>query len=225
VGIQKPTLEANAMNVSFTRILAAGGLLLLGACSQPTPVANPSVPSLDSPSASAPASAPSASDPATSAPEPPPATGEAPPPQPAAGPGECKAADLSLSIGQGDAAAGTAYRPVIFSNHSSRTCTMQGFPGISYVTGDDGHQVGPAAVRVGDKGPVLTLAPNDRAQAQVGFTQVRNFETGVCKPTDTRGLRIYPPHDTASMFLPLPGTGCAGNPPGQQLSVKTMEKL
>ncbi len=28
-----------------------------------------------------------------------------------------------------------------------------------------------------------------------------------------------------AMFLPLPGTGCAGNPPGQQLSVKTMEKI
>jgi hypothetical protein len=224
VGIQKMTPEANAMNVSITRVLAAGGLVLLAACSQTPPAANPSVPNITSPSASAPA--PSASDtPSASAPQPEPATGEAPPPQQAGGPGECKAADLSLSLGQGDAAAGTAYRPVIFSNHSSKTCTMQGFPGISYVTGDDGHQVGAAAVRVGNKGPVLTLAPNDRAQAQVGFTQVRNFETGVCKPTDTRGLRIYPPHDTASMFLPLPGTGCAGNPPGQQLSVKTVEKL
>ncbi|MEV4311338.1 DUF4232 domain-containing protein [Actinocrispum sp. NPDC049592] len=215
------------MNVPLTRILAAGSLVLLAACSQTTPNAGPSVPDIttSSPSASAPLPETPSDTPAQS-PTSEAAGAPAPPPQQATGGvGECKAADLSLSLGQGDAAAGTVYRPIIFSNKSGRTCTMQGFPGVSYVTGDDGHQVGPAAERVGAKGPVITLAPNGRAQAPVGFVQVRNFDTNVCRPTETRGLRIYPPHDTASMFLPLPGTGCAGNPPGQQLSVKTMEKI
>jgi hypothetical protein len=223
VGIQKMTLEANAM---ITRLLAAGSLVLLAACTgQPVPVANPSVPTIESPSATV---APPVSD--TVGSEVPGTPSEAPspqpsaPPQPVAGSGECKAADLSLSVGDSEGAAGTVYRSVVFTNKSGRTCTMQGFPGVSYVTGDDGHQVGEAAVRVGAKGPVITLAPGDKAKAPVGFVQVGNYDTAVCRPTPTRGLRIYPPHDTASMFLPLDGNGCAGNPPGQQLSVKTVER-
>jgi hypothetical protein len=149
--------------------------------------------------------------------------GEQSPPE-AATSGECKAGELKLSIGRGDAAAGTAYRPLRFTNAGQRTCTMQGFPGVSYVAGDDGHQVGPAAFREGTKGAVVSLAPGETAFATVGFTQVHNFDPNVCKPTPVRGLRVYPPHDTASMFLALEGTGCAGTPPGNQLIVRTVQK-
>jgi Protein of unknown function (DUF4232) len=224
VGIQNMTLEANAMNVPLTRILAASGLLLLAACTgQPAPVANPVVPSIESSSSATPP--PSASDTATSAPatEPAPPTEEPPPPRPANGPGECKAANLKLSVNQGDAGAGTVFRSVLFTNTSGSPCIIQGFPGVSYVTGDNGQQVGQPAVRDGAKGAAITLAPGATAAAPVGFRQVGNFDPAVCKPTPVRGLRIYPPHDTAAMFVPLDGTGCAGDPPGNQLVVKTVE--
>jgi hypothetical protein len=178
--------------------------------------AAPTVPS--SPSAgpsSGPSGSPSAP-PAASEPE------EQPPA--AATSGECKAGELKLSIGRGDTAAGTTYRPLRFTNVGKRTCTMQGFPGVSYVAGDDGHQVGPAAFRDGTKGAAVSLEPGETAFATVGFTQVHNFDPNVCKPTPVRGLRVYPPHDTASMFLPLEGTGCAGTPPGNQLVVRTVQK-
>jgi hypothetical protein len=92
------------------------------------------------------------------------------------------------------------------------------------VAGEDGHQVGPAAFREGTKGAPVTLAPGQTAFATVGFVQVRNFDPNVCRPTAVRGLRIYPPHDIAAMFLPLEGTGCAGTPPGNQLTVRTVQK-
>jgi hypothetical protein len=41
-------------------------------------------------------------------------------------------------------------------------------------------------------------------------------------PTPVRGLRIYPPGDTASLFVPMDGTGCTATPPGAQLSVRTV---
>jgi hypothetical protein len=131
--------------------------------------------------------------------------------------------DLKLSFGGGDSAAGTAYRALVFTNKGSRTCTIQGFPGVSYVTGDDGHQVGPAAYRTGEKGPVVTLKPGGAAFSDIGFVQVRNFDPAVCKPTEVRGLRIYPPHEYNSMFIAAPGTGCAGTPPGNQLTVATVQ--
>ena len=51
--------------------------------------------------------------------------------------------------------------------------------------------------------------------ALVQFVRVANFDAAVCKPTPVRGLRVYPPGDTASLFVPAAGTGCAGTPPAR----------
>jgi hypothetical protein len=206
-----------------TGVLMAGGaaaVLLLAGCDNGDGASgDPQVPTITSTSAQpAPTS--------TTQQLPPPSTQQAeqPPPAQATPAGnECKVGDLSLRLGGGDAAAGTAYRALVFTNKGRRTCTMQGFPGVSYVTGDDGHQVGPAAYRTGQKGPVVTLKPGDSAFADIGFVQIANYDPGVCKPTDVRGLRIYPPHDYDSAFVANAGTGCAGTPPGNQLTVGTIQ--
>jgi hypothetical protein len=184
--------------------------------------AAPAVPTVGSSTASSPA--PSTSEPPSAVPPAAPAEQPAPaaPPEAAAS-SDCKAAELTLSLGHGEGAAGTVYRPLRFTNKGSRTCTIQGFPGVSYVAGADGHQVGPAAFRVGTKGPAIALAPGATVNAPVGFTQVRNFDARACRPTAVNGLRVYPPHDTAAMFVPMDGTGCAGTPPGNQLVVKTVQ--
>ncbi|SER44798.1 DUF4232 domain-containing protein [Actinokineospora terrae] len=135
---------------------------------------------------------------------------------------DCKVDELKLAVQDGDAAAGTVFRKLVFTNSGRRTCVIQGFPGVSYVTGDDGHQVGPAAYRVGTKGAPVRLEPGSSATSDVGFVNVQNYDPQVCRPTPVRGLRVYPPHDTESAFVDLPGTGCAGTPPGNQLTVKTI---
>jgi hypothetical protein len=206
------------------RILAAAGVAVaLGAagCSGTTSGSSsgPTVPTFES------AKPTTVANPSSGPSTPPPAStpGEQTPTE-VADPGECKVGELKLSIGHGDATAGTLFRPLRFTNSGGRTCTMQGFPGVSYVAGDDGHQVGPAAFREGTKGAPVSLAPGETAFATVGFVQVHNFDPNVCKPTATRGLRVYPPHEFASLFLPLEGTGCAGTPPGNQLTVRTVQK-
>lgn len=144
-------------------------------------------------------------------------------PKAPAKPALCKSADLELSLGQGDAGAGTVWRPLQFTNTSDANCVIQGFPGVSFVAGSDGHQVGAAAYRDGSKGAAVTLKPGATANAPVGFTQVRNFDPGDCKPTSVRGLRVYPPQETASMFLKNAGTGCANADLGDnQLKVQTI---
>ncbi|GAA1213614.1 DUF4232 domain-containing protein [Prauserella alba] len=135
----------------------------------------------------------------------------------------CLAADLELSLGRGQGTAGTHYRPLRFTNVSDSPCVIHGFPGVSYVAGDDGHQVGAAAHRTGNKGAPVTLQPGRTAHADVGFVQVRNYDPAECKPTPVRGLRVYPPHETNSMFVKAPGTGCAEFPGGQQLTVATVQ--
>ncbi|MGW1676342.1 DUF4232 domain-containing protein [Saccharopolyspora sp. NPDC002376] len=141
---------------------------------------------------------------------------------------ECKARDLQLSFGESDGAAGSVYRPLIFTNSSGRTCVMQGFPGVSYVGGEDGHQIGAPAFRDGKKGEVISLAPGSKASAMIKFTNVENYDSGECRPEPAKGLRIYPPHDTASMFIPFEygQNGCA-NPnmanDHHQLTVQTVQ--
>jgi hypothetical protein len=135
----------------------------------------------------------------------------------------CTTGELSVSLGQADAAAGSVYRDLVFTNTSSRLCELRGFPGVSYVTGDDGHQVGPAAVMEGDRGGQIEITPGRTAIAPLQLVNVQNFDEAACRPTPVRGLRIYPPGDTASLFVPMEGTGCSVDPPGPQLSVRTMQ--
>jgi uncharacterized protein DUF4232 len=140
-----------------------------------------------------------------------------------AGGTECKVADLSLRLNDGEGTAGTYYRALIFTNKGRRTCTIQGFPGVSYVTGDDGHQVGQAAERNGAKKPAVTLKPGDSANVTIGFRDVDAFDETSCEPTETRGLRVYPPHEYDSMFVPADGRGCAGKVQESQLTVTSVE--
>ena len=139
----------------------------------------------------------------------------------AAGEDQCASPDLQLSVGGGDAAAGTTYRSLRFTNVSGRPCTVQGFPGISYVTGDDGRQVGAPAERVGGRGDPIRLAGGETASADVGFVNVHNYDAATCRPQAVRGLRVYPPGETAAKFVRLEGTGCANDKVGQ-LNVKAL---
>ncbi len=201
-------------------IAGTAGILLLGACgSESTPVAQSSS---ASPSSSAPdtSAAPSAS---SSSPAPASQPAQAPAPAPK-NDGLCKAGDVKLSIANGDAAAGTVYRKLVITNASGHACTIQGFPGVSYVTGADGHQVGEAAFRDGSKGEPVQLNNGESASADLGFVNVRNYDEAACKPTETRGLRVYLPQETASNFVAVQGLGCAGKIPGNQLTVKTVHK-
>ncbi len=113
-------------------------------------------------------------------------------------------------------------RPLVFTNTGSGPCELRGFPGVSYVTGDDGQQVGTAAVMTGERGPQVVLPTGGRAAAELQLVQVLNVDPAVCRPTAVRGLRVHPPGERASLFVPLEGTGCAGDPPGPQLAVRTV---
>jgi hypothetical protein len=139
------------------------------------------------------------------------------------GSSECKPTNIKLSLGPGDAAAGHVYQALRFTNAGKVACLIAGFPGVSYVTGDSGTQVGAPAARDGKIGQRITLQPGQVASAIVEITDVGVFDSAVCKPTSTRGFRVYPPGSTGSLFIAQSGTGCAGNPPSPQLRIQTIK--
>lgn len=134
----------------------------------------------------------------------------------------CRSADLAISLTPPEGAAGSVYRALVFANNGHRSCQLRGFPGVSYIASGNGDQVGPAAQRTGDLGEAVPIAPGGAASAQLQLVNVTNYDAAVCRPTPVRGLRVYPPGETAALIVPATGTGCAGTPPGPQLMVRTI---
>jgi hypothetical protein len=122
----------------------------------------------------------------------------------------CHTNDLGVKPGTGEAAAGTQYVPLVLTNTSSRTCTLYGYPGVSWVAGDQGSQVGDAFQRGGvDKKATVTLDPGQAAHATLQMPNPGNYDEARCKPVSVRGLRVYPPDETAAVFVALPSKECS----------------
>jgi len=178
-----------------------------------------------SPSATGSSASPSPSpSPSPSAsPSPSPSPSASPTPAPTGG-GTCASAALRASLGQGQGAAGSTYQPLVLTNTSSLACTLSGFPGVSFVTGDAGRQVGPAARRGGAAGTSVRLAPGAAASAQLQRTNTQVYDPASCKPVGVRGLRVYPPGQTAALFAALPADAQACSAGSQtQLTIQALQ--
>jgi hypothetical protein len=118
------------------------------------------------------------------------------------------------------------FRPIQFTNIGSTSCVIQGFPGVSFVTGDSGQQVGAPADRDGEIAPPVTLAPGQTAHAPLsmlnGIGAYYPPDTPLCGATQIRGIRVYPPDDTAALFIPGNDTVC-GNPSTHTMTVRTVQ--
>ena len=121
----------------------------------------------------------------------------------------CHTGDLKLSLGEGDGAAGTGYTPLIFKNVSGRTCTLYGFPGVSWVAGNDGQQVNGGFTRTDAAKDTITLTAGGVAHATLATHDVGFYDAAQCKPVSVRGLRVYPPDETKSIFVPLATKACS----------------
>lgn len=126
--------------------------------------------------------------------------------------GACATSQLSAEITNEQGAAGSRLVDIVLTNTSDEECTLTGFPGVSAVTGNDGTQVGPAALReTGTEAAPVTLAPGAQARAGLKITNVGLLDAAACQPQDADGLRIYPPENTDSLYVAVPGLqACAG---------------
>ncbi len=190
---------------SAAGLLAAAAILVTG-CSSGRPAAAPSP---RTPAAAPSSSAPSAT-PAVGLSSPS-ATTSAPETTPSAsgGPGSCQGKALKVTLGKGGAAAGTAYYPILFTNVSTATCTLYGFPGVSFTGETYQVQVGPAATR-NHSSPeaVVTLAPGAVGSALIAVADAQNYPPGSCGLTTASGILVYPPNLTTSVGLPFNGYTC-----------------
>jgi hypothetical protein len=120
----------------------------------------------------------------------------------------CTTAQLSAHLGSPNGTAGASDYTLSFDNTASVPCSLQGYPGVSFVAGADGHQVGAAARRLPSTALVVILAPGGVAEARVSVADAGNFPTA-CERTAVLGLRVYPPDNTRALFVAHPDQTCA----------------
>jgi len=113
----------------------------------------------------------------------------------------CVTAQLQVTVAPGANAAGHVGLLLLFTNISATACTMSGYPGVSFVTGPSGTQIGDAAERVGGPPGTVSLAPQGRAHANLLLSQIGNLSEDACRPTQAAGLRVYPPDETTALYV------------------------
>jgi Protein of unknown function (DUF4232) len=170
--------------------------------------------SSSSPSSSAPAptispseSSQAATGSGTSAPPSAPATSLSPA---VTGPAACATSSLNVTLGPSSGYAGGVYQTIVFTNTSGTTCTLYGYPGVSLVSAPPYNQIGLAAQRGGTV-PVklITLATGASANAMLQIVDALNFGSATCSPTTAAFLRVYPPNQTAPVYLANTSQTCA----------------
>jgi Protein of unknown function (DUF4232) len=112
----------------------------------------------------------------------------------------CATRDLRASLHVLGAAAGSRYVRVDLTNTSGHLCRTGGFGGVSFVGGGNGSQLGAPATREGTPRTVV-LAPGASAGARLQEGSAENYDPARCRITPADGLRVYPPNNTASLFV------------------------
>jgi hypothetical protein len=123
----------------------------------------------------------------------------------------CGTADLVVWMTYDQAAAGTMYYTLHFTNLSGHACTLRGHPGVSAVS-LRGSRIGQAAgwIRPGN-GKLLTvsLRSGASATATLALTDVGVFSRKDCRQVTAAGLRVYPPGQRRPRVVAYPLRACS----------------
>jgi hypothetical protein len=103
-----------------------------------------------------------------------------------------------MTLGSGQGAAGSSYQPIIFTNTSSKTCSLTGYPGVSFLD-SGGTQLGDPAAHSGASHGSVNLTPAGKASALLRLPDPGVFSPSNCKQTTAAKVKVYPPNQTESL--------------------------
>ncbi len=133
-------------------------------------------------------------------------------PASSASPTPCPTSALKASVGTGNGAAGSTYYPLEFTNTSSTACTLFGYPGVSFVTGTGGSQIGRAASRnPAVTSRLVTIAPGSTAHATLQVVNAMNYPSAECHLVTAHTMKIFPPNQTAPIYLGFTAPACSSH--------------
>jgi hypothetical protein len=125
----------------------------------------------------------------------------------------CRSGSLAMTIdlSQASGAAGSTYYPLNFTNRSTKTCEMYGYPGVSFVTAGSGSgkQIGAAAQRSTAFAKLaVRLGPGSSAHAWLKVTVAANYPASTCDPVTADWLKVYPPEETDAGYVSQTFSAC-----------------
>ncbi len=149
---------------------------------------------------------------ASSAPAPSPSSAAAPAGSPSpvpTGPQPCPTRSLQVKLGVGQGTAGSVYTTIDFTNISSVTCTLYGYPGVSLQTARPLHQIGkPAKENPLTPRKLVTLQPQTTANALLQIVDAGNYPASTCGPATAHYLQVYPPNQTTPTYIKFSTQAC-----------------
>jgi uncharacterized protein DUF4232 len=125
----------------------------------------------------------------------------------------CAASELGVWVAAdyGQGATGSTFIPLEFTNVGSRTCTLQGYPGVAAL-GRNLNQLGPAATRNHLITPsTVTLAPGQTAHAVLQYIQAVATNCPVAQQVPAYELQVIPPNRTNKDHALFDFETCPGN--------------
>ncbi|HEX3539742.1 MAG TPA: DUF4232 domain-containing protein [Acidimicrobiales bacterium] len=126
----------------------------------------------------------------------------------AAAPTACATGALAVVASDAGAAAGTAYLDLVFTNTLAPACTLQGYPGVSFLDAR-GHSIGAPASRTGAAAALVTLTKGGAAQAVLAYHDAYVATAPGCQPEVAAAIRVSPPNRTAALTVPTHLMVCA----------------
>jgi Protein of unknown function (DUF4232) len=126
------------------------------------------------------------------------------------GPAGCLTSALRATLGAAQGTAGSAYQVIVLANVSDKTCALYGYPGVSFVAGVGGSQIGKDAARDRTTAPkVVTLAPGQRGSFALRVVDTAALPAAGCDPVTAHWLKIFPPENTAAVYVGYTAHACA----------------
>ncbi|MGV9562772.1 DUF4232 domain-containing protein [Streptomyces sp. NPDC003480] len=107
----------------------------------------------------------------------------------------CHTSELRASVGANNPGAGQENFPLVLTNRSGRTCTIDGYPGAAFVDAS-GKQLGPDPKRRSGSPARITLAPGRSAWAGLSFS---NPGVSGAKSATPAAVLVTPPDERDSL--------------------------
>ena len=140
----------------------------------------------------------------------------------------CATSDLhgTVVLGQGGAAAGSTFYPLNLTNNSQRPCSLFGYPGVSFVTGPSGSQIGQPATRNPAVPPAtVVLSPGRTAHVTLQVVDALNYSKSACQPVKAHWIKVFPPGQFSALYVKFTALTCSAKLPGNLGSPLTVDAV
>jgi Protein of unknown function (DUF4232) len=140
----------------------------------------------------------------------------------------CATTELTGTVvsSQGGAAAGSTYYPLNLTNNSKHPCSLFGYPGVSFVTGPSGSQIGrPATRNPAVPSATVVLPPGQSAHVTLQVVDALNYSKSACQPVKAHWIKVFPPGQFSALYVKFTALTCSAKLPGNLGSPLTVDAV